>query len=299
MRGTRPSALPPTRYPRYQDDVPPRPPRAPTTGKACWPNTIQWVNDAPANGKTFDGVGHDDARRQGLVLHHGQLRARPWASRPRPPTTSRSTAARCWAPASIRSALDFASFLPQAQTQGQGDRACERRRRHHQRGGSRPPSSASSRAASPWWRSCCSSTTHGMGLKVAQGLQILEAFYWDMDDDTRAFASACGAAGYERQDAKRVRRRLRLHAGLLNAVVATGSDAAQDVVPQMKNSKARTSCSARSRSARTSADPSDVPVRSEEAGRVEISVRLLQADLDDFGRAGVPFACRWRCRWSA
>src|SRR6201991_886910 len=29
---------------------------------------------------------------------------------------------------------------------------------------------------------------HGMGLKVAQGLQLLEAFYWDMDDDTRAFA---------------------------------------------------------------------------------------------------------------
>ena len=28
----------------------------------------------------------------------------------------------------------------------------------------------------------------GMGLQVAQGLQLLEAFYWDMDDDTRAFA---------------------------------------------------------------------------------------------------------------
>jgi len=29
---------------------------------------------------------------------------------------------------------------------------------------------------------------HGMGLKVAQDCKLLEAFYWDMDDDTRAFA---------------------------------------------------------------------------------------------------------------
>src|SRR4030088_3635322 len=34
---------------------------------------------------------------------------------------------------------------------------------------------------------------HGMGLKVAQGLQLLEAFYWDMDDDTRAFAKRFAA----------------------------------------------------------------------------------------------------------
>ena len=29
---------------------------------------------------------------------------------------------------------------------------------------------------------------HGMGLQAAQGLLLTEAFYWDMDDDTRAFA---------------------------------------------------------------------------------------------------------------
>jgi len=34
---------------------------------------------------------------------------------------------------------------------------------------------------------------HGMGLKVAQGLQLLEAFYWDMDEDTRAFAKRFAA----------------------------------------------------------------------------------------------------------
>jgi branched-chain amino acid transport system substrate-binding protein len=77
---------------------------------------------------------------------------------------------------------------------------------------------------------------HGMGLKVAQGLQLLEAFYWDMNDDTRAFA-------------KRFAARLGMNgkvpsanqAGVyastlayLNAVAATGSDDARDVVPQMK-----------------------------------------------------------------
>jgi len=34
---------------------------------------------------------------------------------------------------------------------------------------------------------------HGMGLKVAQGLQLLEAFYWDQNDETRAFAKRFAA----------------------------------------------------------------------------------------------------------
>src|SRR6185437_15705568 len=34
---------------------------------------------------------------------------------------------------------------------------------------------------------------HCMGLKVAQGLQLMEAFYWDMNDDTRAFAKRFAA----------------------------------------------------------------------------------------------------------
>ncbi len=34
---------------------------------------------------------------------------------------------------------------------------------------------------------------HSMGLKVAQGLQLMEAFYWDMNDDTRAFAKRFAA----------------------------------------------------------------------------------------------------------
>src|SRR3954462_13947325 len=82
---------------------------------------------------------------------------------------------------------------------------------------------------------------HGMGLKVAQGLQLLEAFYWDMNDDTRAFA---------RRFAARPGMNGKMPSGnqagvyastlaYLNAVAATGSDQAKDVVPEMKKFKGK------------------------------------------------------------
>src|SRR5216683_2602166 len=82
---------------------------------------------------------------------------------------------------------------------------------------------------------------HGMGLKVAQGLQLLEAFYWDMDDDTRAFAKRFAA-----RPGMNGKMPSGNQAGVyastlayLNAVAATGSDAAKDVVPQMKKFKGK------------------------------------------------------------
>ena len=82
---------------------------------------------------------------------------------------------------------------------------------------------------------------HGMGLKVAQGLQLLEAFYWDMDDDTRAFAKR-----FSVRPGMNGKMPSGNQAGVyastlayLNAVAATGSDAAQDVVPQMKKFKGK------------------------------------------------------------
>ncbi len=82
---------------------------------------------------------------------------------------------------------------------------------------------------------------HGMGLQVAQGLQLLEAFYWDMDEDTRAFA---------RRFAARPGMNGKMPSGnqagvyastltYLNAVAATGSDDAKEVVPQMKTLRGR------------------------------------------------------------
>ncbi|ABD88011.1 ABC transporter substrate-binding protein [Rhodopseudomonas palustris] len=80
---------------------------------------------------------------------------------------------------------------------------------------------------------------HAMGLPVAQGLLLTESFYWDLSDDTRAFA---------RRFAQRPGIGGKMPSGnqagvyaatlaYLNAVAATGSDNAQDVVPQLKTLK--------------------------------------------------------------
>jgi branched-chain amino acid transport system substrate-binding protein len=82
---------------------------------------------------------------------------------------------------------------------------------------------------------------HGMGLKVAQGLQLLEAFYGDMDEDTRAsakrFAAWPGMNG--RMPSANQAGRLCSTLAYPNAVMATGSDNAHDVVPQMKKFKGK------------------------------------------------------------
>jgi branched-chain amino acid transport system substrate-binding protein len=77
---------------------------------------------------------------------------------------------------------------------------------------------------------------HGMGLKVAQGLQLLEAFYWDMNDDTRAFAKRFAARPGMNGKVPSANQAGVYASTLayLNAVAAAGSDDARDVVPQMK-----------------------------------------------------------------
>src|SRR6266567_3246173 len=168
------------------------------TGKACSPNTIQWVNDAWATGNTTAAAmmargGKDwyfvtvnyalgqgiEAEATTYIEKHG---GKVLGSSKHPLGTS-----------------DFASFL------------------------------------------LFVNDVHGMGLKVAQGLQLLEAFYWDMDDDTRAFAKRFAA-----RPGMNGKMPSGNQAGVyastlayLNAVAATGSDAAQDVVPQMKKFKGR------------------------------------------------------------
>jgi branched-chain amino acid transport system substrate-binding protein len=73
-----------------------------------------------------------------------------------------------------------------------------------------------------------------LGLETAQGLQLVEAFYWDLTDDTRAWS---------RRFAERMGGRLPSsnHAGVysatlayLNAVAAAGSDDARMALPEMR-----------------------------------------------------------------
>ncbi|MDE2362577.1 MAG: ABC transporter substrate-binding protein [Hyphomicrobiales bacterium] len=75
---------------------------------------------------------------------------------------------------------------------------------------------------------------HAMGLKTAQGLLLTEAFYWDMNDETRAFARKFAARMGGKMPSANQAGVYSSVLAYLNAVAATGSDNAKDVVPQMK-----------------------------------------------------------------
>jgi branched-chain amino acid transport system substrate-binding protein len=82
---------------------------------------------------------------------------------------------------------------------------------------------------------------HAMGLKAGQGLLLTESFYWDMDDETRAFAKR-----FAQRPGMNGKMPSGNQAGVyaatlayLNAVAATASDNAAKVVPQMKTFKGK------------------------------------------------------------
>jgi branched-chain amino acid transport system substrate-binding protein len=211
------------------------------TGKACSPNTIQWVNDAWAIGNTTAaalmarggtdwyfitvnyalGQGIEAEATHYIEKHGGKV----LGSARHPLGTS-----------------DFASLLLQAQNSrakiiglanAGGDTINAIKQADEfgiKQGGQTLVGFL-----------LFINDVHGMGLKVAQGLLLTEAFYWDMDDDTRAFA---------RRFAARPGMNGKMPSGnqagvyastlaYLNAVAATGSDDARDVVPQMKKFKGR------------------------------------------------------------
>ena len=75
---------------------------------------------------------------------------------------------------------------------------------------------------------------HAMGLPAAQGLQFTEAFYWDMNDETRAFAKRFAARMGGKMPSANQAGVYSATLAYLKGVGATGSDDAKDVVPQMK-----------------------------------------------------------------
>jgi len=211
------------------------------TGKACSPNTIQWVNDAWATGNTtaaaMMGRGGKDwyfitvnyALGQGIeaeatsyIEKHG---GKVLGSAKHPLGTT-----------------DFASFLLQAQ----GSKAKVIGLANAGGDTINAVKQASEFGIQQGGQSLVAfllfiNDIHGMGLKAAQGLQLLEAFYWDMDNDTRAFAKRFAA-----RPGMNGKMPSGNQAGVyastlayLNAVAATGSDDAKDVVPQMKTVKGK------------------------------------------------------------
>ena len=211
------------------------------TGKACSPNTIQWVNDAWATGNTTAAAmmqrGGTDwffltvnfALGQGIeaeatryIEGHG---GRVLGSARHPLGTS-----------------DFASLLLQAQNSkakviGLANAGGDTINAVKQAGEFGLAEAGQTMVAFLLFIN----DVHGMGLQVAQGLLLTEAFYWDMNDDTRAFA---------RRFAARPGMNGKMPSGnqagvyastlaYLNAVAATGSDDARDVVPELKKFKGK------------------------------------------------------------
>lgn len=75
---------------------------------------------------------------------------------------------------------------------------------------------------------------HSLGLNTAKGLVLTEAYYWDLNDDTRKFAKRFAEKAPGRVPSQ-------IHAGAysatlhyLKAVAALGSKSAKPVVEQMK-----------------------------------------------------------------
>jgi branched-chain amino acid transport system substrate-binding protein len=75
---------------------------------------------------------------------------------------------------------------------------------------------------------------HAMGLNNAQGLLLTEAFYWDLNDETRAWAKRFMQRFNSKYPSANQAGVYAATLAYLKAVAATGSDDAKDVVPQMK-----------------------------------------------------------------
>ena len=158
-----------------------------------------------------------------------------------------------------------------------------------------------------------------LGLKTAQGLQFTETFYWDLNDGTRAWTKR-----WEKERNAQGKLPSMNMAGVysgtlhyLKAVAAIGSAAdGKAVVAKMKAMPADDSCLRQEHRPRRWPRPAPrVPVRGQEARRIQVSGRPLQAAGDHPRRRGVPSAqgrrlpvckrlrcpaaptnSRWRCR---
>ena len=140
---------------------------------------------------------------------------------------------------------------------------------------------------------------HALGLPTAQGLIFTEAFYWDMNDKTRAFAKRFA-------ELDRGIHPTMIHAGVyaatlhyLKAVEALKSDDGTKVIAKMKETPDRRSAVRQGHDPRRRPQaPPHVPVRGQEAVGVEGAVGLLQAARHHPGRAGLPAAStRATARW--
>jgi branched-chain amino acid transport system substrate-binding protein len=211
------------------------------TGKACSPNTIQWVNDTWATGNTTAAAMMQRGGKEWYFLTVDYALGRGIEAEATKYIESHGGKVIGSSRHPLGTA-DFASFLLQAQgsktqviglANAGGDTINAVKQAAEfgiQQGGQKLVAFL-----------LFINDVHGMGLKVAQGLQLMEAFYWDMNDDTRAFAKR-----FAQRPGMNGKMPSGNQAGVyastltyLNAVVATGSDNAKDVVAEMKKFKGK------------------------------------------------------------
>ena len=136
--------------------------------------------------------------------------------------------------------------------------------------------------------------THALGAKATEGLIVTDAFYWDMNDETRAFS--------KRFNEKVGHMPTMIQAGLysatmhyLKAIEAIGTDEAPKVMAQMRATPdQRLLRQERQDPHRRPHGPRHVSVRGEEAVRVQERVGPLQAARHRARRRGFPSARQGR-----
>ena len=204
------------------------------TGKDCSPNTVQWVTDtwSIANSTTTSVLGRGGNSWYFLTVNYalGQAIERD--------SSSVIEAAGGKVLGSAKHPLgtaDFSSFLLQAQTSkakviGLANAGADAINTVKQSAEFGIRDAGQTLVAFLVFVN----DVHAMGLQAAQGLQFTEAFYWDMNDDTRAFAKRFAVRMGGKMPSANQAGVYSATLAYLKAVAASGSDDAKDVVPAMK-----------------------------------------------------------------
>jgi len=175
--------------------------------------------------RQYHGGGDDRARRQGLVLRHGELRARQGIEAEATNYIEKHGGKVLGSSKHPLGTSDFASFLLQAQNSkakviglanagGDTINAVKQAAEFGiQQGGQTMVAFL-----------LFVNDVHGMGLKVAQGLQLLKRSTGTWMTIPARCKTLCGAARHERQDAERQPGRVYASTlAYLNAVAATAA----------------------------------------------------------------------------
>ena len=135
---------------------------------------------------------------------------------------------------------------------------------------------------------------HSLGLNVAQGLSFTETFYWDLNDGTRAFSKRFSERMKNKAQPSMVQAGV--YSGLvhyfkaLEAIGGNPHDGAK-VVAKMKEMPTDDPLVRQGvNSRRRPQDSSGLSVRGQEAGGIQGTLGLLQADRHDPGRPGLQAA---------